>query len=134
MYWKASDIEDIAKRVMIKYGDVSHLRNPRCRIAYQHCDRMKKEKQKVVLADTTLINEKLKVFLHYDFLITVYDGSCIGLDEERMERLVYHELKHVGFEDDDPCKYYIISHDIEDFRDVVDKWGTDWVRYDKEGT
>ena len=135
MYWQAYDIEDLAKKVMIEYGDVAHLRDPQCRIAYQHCDFQKKSHGKLVLADTELVKEKIKVFMPYDFLMTVYDGSCAGLDEERMKRLVYHELKHVGYEQgcgsDDPNKYYIIPHDYEDFKSVIDKWGPDWVRYDQ---
>lgn len=131
MYWQAKDIEQMARKIIKTFGDLNHLDDPQCRIAYQHCDREKKSGGKLVLADTQLINEKLKVFCPYDFLITVYDGSCIGLDDERMQRLIYHELKHVGYEV--PDGYKIIPHDVEDFRAVIDKWGTDWVKYDKEG-
>lgn len=132
MYWQAKDVERIAKKVIKTFGDLNHLDDSQCRIGYQHCDKEKKSNGKLVLADTQLVNEKLKTFCPYDFIITVYDGSCVGLDETRMERLMYHELKHVGFEA--PDRYKIIPHDFEDFRAVVDKWGADWVRYDKEGT
>ena len=132
MYWQAKDIEAVARRVIKTYGDLNHLNDPQCRIAYQHCDKAKKDRGKIVLADTQLVNEKLKVFCCYDFIITVYDANCIGLDDVRMERLMYHELKHVGFEA--PDRYYIIPHDLEDFRSVIDKWGTDWIRNDSQGT
>lgn len=134
MYWQAKDIEVLATEVIREFEDLNHLDDPRCRIAYQHCDAEKKKNKRVVFADTQLVNEKLKVFCPYDFLITVYDGSCAYLDEEHIKRLIYHELKHVGFEpgDGDEDKYFIVHHDLEDFRDVIDKWGIDWIRDDEE--
>lgn len=126
MYWESEELAKLGKKVIKTYGDLRHLDDPQCRIAYQYCDKEKKGKGKLVLADTELVKDKIKVFFKADFLITVYAGSCVGLDEERMERLMYHELKHIGYEA--PDEFYIIPHDIEDFRSVVDKWGTDWVR------
>ena len=126
MFWRGNDLERLAKKVIKTYGDLKHLDDPQCRIVYQYCDKMKKSGGKIVLADTELVKDKIKAFCLADVLITVYQGSCSGLDDERMERLMYHELKHVGFEA--PDKYWIIPHDLEDFRDVVDKWGVDWVK------
>lgn len=128
MFWEAPDIEEIAHEVMCEHEDLSHLDVDLCRIGYQHCDKAKKTNGKTVFADTQLVSEKMKVFCPYDFIITVYDTNCIGIDAEHMKRLMYHELKHVGFVP--PNKYEVIPHDIEDFRVIINRWGLDWIRDD----
>ena len=76
-------------------------------------------------ADTELVKEKLRGFLPYEFIITFYEPACADMDEEHLKRLMYHELKHVGFDGSD--KFRIRPHDIEDFRACIDKWGYDWI-------
>ena len=126
MFWKSDDLERLGKKTMKEFGDLKHLDDKQCRIAYQWCDKEKKSNGKLVMADTTIVNDKMKAVTPYDFLITFYQPNCFGLDEERMKRLMYHELCHVGFEA--PDNYSIVPHDLEDFRRVVDKWGTNWIR------
>jgi hypothetical protein len=50
-----------------------------------------------------------------------------GLTEEQMRNLMYHELLHGGMDDKtgEP-KYKVTPHDVEDFRSVIDQYGTDW--------
>ena len=45
--------------------------------------------------------------------------------------MVYHELLHVGFNgEDEPMS--IVPHDIEDFRKVIDMFGSHWDEKDAE--
>ena len=60
----------------------------------------------------------------FDFVITFYWPNCENMTEEKLEMLMYHELRHVGFGDG---TFTIIPHDVEDFRDVIDRWGLDWI-------
>jgi len=71
-----------------------------------------------------VVSEKLKAFIPYDFIITFYWPNCETLSPEKLERLMYHELRHVGFADG---KMFIVPHDIEDFRSIIDTWGFDWL-------
>lgn len=129
MFWENKDLERLGKTVIKTFGDLNHLDDKCCRIGYQYSDQAKKSKGMLVMADTEIVKPKLKTFMPYDFIITFYEPNCVGLDEKRMERLMYHELKHVGFEV--PDQYWIEPHDFEDFRAVLDKWGTDWLRNDE---
>ena len=126
IYTKSEQLEKIALELMGEFDELCHLDNAECRIAYQYSDQEKKNRDKVVYADTETIKDKLKVFCPYDFLITFYEPNCDGLDDEHLKRLMYHELKHVGFEGDN--KFRVIPHDLEDFRDCVSKWGIDWIK------
>ena len=55
----------------------------------------------------------------YKFIITFYEGNMIGLTEAQKVMTVFHELLHI---DTDFEK--IRKHDIEDFREVIMKAGS----------
>ncbi len=126
LYTRSAMLCDLAQKCMETFDDVSHLDNPNCRIAYQFSDQEKESGSKIVYADVEKVKPKIKAFMPYDFLITFYEPNCRGLDEEHMIRLMYHELKHVGF-DPEYDKLWVKPHDVEDFRDLIDMWGVDWL-------
>lgn len=45
------------------------------------------------------------------------------MDKEQLEILMWHELKHCGIDDEKP---YIVPHDLEDFKEIVDIYGPYW--------
>lgn len=56
------------------------------------------------------------------------------LKEEGFKLLILleHELLHIGVNTDgNEPSFYIVPHDIEDFRSIIEKYGTDWS--DKRG-
>lgn len=124
-YTSSERIAAIASKVISSNDGLRHLEDPRCRIAYQMSDQAKKSGNKIVYADTERVKDKYKAFMPYDFVITFYWPNCENLTNDKLEKLMYHELLHVGFAGEG--SYSIIPHDIEDFRDVVDKWGIDWI-------
>lgn len=125
-YWKDDDLKALGEKVIAANEKLEHLNSPSCRIAYQYSSQEKKSNKKTTYADTERIKDKLKAFLPYDFIITFYQPNTVELDAETMERLMYHELCHVGY-DEDSGAYSIIPHDVEDFRDVIEHWGLDWI-------
>ena len=124
-YEKSERLAKIAAQVIEKYDKVKHLDDENCRIAYQTSDLAKKSGQKIIYADTERVKDKYKVLMPYDFVVTFYWPNCENLTEEKLEKLMYHELRHVGFAGDGT--FTIIPHDVEDFRDVIDTWGIDWI-------
>ena len=125
IYEPSNRLAQIASRVMATHEAVQHLDDPQCRIAYQTSDEAKHKGTRLVYADTERIKAKYKAWMPYDFLITFYWPNCEYLSDEKLEQLMYHELLHVGFFDDGT--FVLLPHDIEDFRDVVDRWGLDWL-------
>lgn len=119
-------LKKLADKVISKEKAIKHLQDEKCRIIYQYSSEEKKAYNKTVYADTEKIKEKYKAVMPYDFIVTFYEPNCANLSEDKMERLMYHELRHVGFEGEG--KYRIIPHEIEDFRDIVDNWGIDWIK------
>ena len=52
----------------------------------------------------------------------------MGFTEDQMRILLFHELLHIGIEftEDGQEKYSIKPHDYEDFKIIIDRYGTDW--------
>ena len=121
---KDDTLAALGKKVIENHPEFDALRY--CRIGYLYADKEKKSKNKTVYADTEKLSDKMKALAPYDFVITFYEPSCRSLTPDRMEILMYHELRHVGYDaTEETCS--IIPHDLEDFKDIVDKYGTDWI-------
>ena len=83
---------------------------------------------KVVKAQCEKISDKYKWGIPCDFTITVFEPNCEGMTEEQMKMLIFHELLHVkiSYKDDGTETYGINPHDLEDFKLIIDRFGTDW--------
>lgn len=129
-FQKSEILEDIAAKVINEYDIFENLRDGVCRIGYQYAEGTKTSQGRAVYADTERVRDKYKEFMPYDFIVTFYEGNTCNLGDDVMEHLMYHELKHVGFDREEE-KFTIIPHDLEDFRDVIQKWGVDWIGGDE---
>ena len=51
-----------------------------------------------------------------------------GFTEEQKKILMHHELLHVGiqFNEDGSETYSVRPHDYEDFKEIIDRFGTEW--------
>lgn len=118
-------LKALAEKVISEKKALKRLGTPECRIAYLYSDKEKKSKGRTVYADTEKISDKVKAVAPYDFIITFYRPSCAALSTEKMEILMHHELKHVGFEPGKP--FFIVPHDVEDFSDIIEEHGMSWI-------
>lgn len=104
------------------------IRNSQATIVYLSSDYAKTDKGKAVLGQCERIQDKYKWGIPADFTITLFEPNIEGKSLEAIRRIIFHELLHVGieFKDDSTESYSIRPHDIEDFKLLIDKWGTDW--------
>ena len=124
-YKKDDELEALGKKVIENNPVFDALKY--CRIGYLYADKEKTSKNKTVYADTEKLSDKMKALAPYDFVITFYEPSCKDLPPEKMEILMYHELRHIGYDAvEGTCT--IIPHDLEDFKDIVEKYGVDWIK------
>lgn len=97
------------------------------RIVWLESDKEKKKERKTVFAECIKVQEKYEWCCPYDFMIVVYEPNVALFSEKQIEILLEHELKHVGVSDDGiEASYYVVPHDIEEFREIIDKYGIDW--------
>lgn len=105
------------------------IRESHATIAYLGSDYAKRSKGRTVFGECERVADKNKWAIPADFLIVVYEPNCAGMDDTHLSRLLFHELLHVGIDvDEDGCERYSVrTHDLEDFRECVDRWGVDWI-------
>ena len=106
------------------------IANSHATIIYLSSDYEKKKprQDKAVEGECEKVQDKNKWGIPADFTITLYEPNLIGKSPEAIRRILFHELLHVGiiFCEDGSEKYFIRDHDIEDFKECIDRWGTDW--------
>ena len=121
---KSEDLMQLAREVLDDYD----LEAEGVDILYLVSGKSKRSKGKVCFADTEKVKPKYRSFVDYDFIITFYaDSQYLSRKAKRI--LMLHELRHVGWDGE---KAYIVPHDVEDFRGIVEKYGLDWTTIGEE--
>ena len=83
-----------------------------------------KGKTKKVLGECKKTQDLYRLFCPYDFLIVIYDQNCVGLTDDQMHTLIWHELLHIGI--DEKGKPYVKPHDVEEFDEIINECGLRW--------
>ena len=120
----------IAESLIKDEPDLNYIKNSNVRIAYLESDSTKKNGDKVVHGECERVQSKNQWAIGYDFTITLFSNNNEGMSEEQIKILILHELMHVGIErrEDGTENYSIIKHDLEDFKAIIDRFGTDWAK------
>ena len=102
--------------------------NSQATIVYLSSDAAPKSKDNIKQAVCEKVADKNKWAIPADFTITVYEPNIVGFSEEQLRILIFHELLHVGieFKEDNTEIYYCKDHDYQDFKIIIDRYGTDW--------
>jgi hypothetical protein len=102
-----------------------HLVESEARIvAVMNEDGMSK-RDKIILGKAQKATALLKKLTDYDFALLLNEPAWKKLSEEQQTALLDHELSHMAAEQDknDEWKFFIRSHDLEEFRAVVERHG-----------
>ena len=121
---------NMADELIQEHGCFDHLRDADITIIYLSSTHAKKQGDKLVLGQCEKVAEKYKWGIPADFTITVFEPNVVGFTEEQIKILLFHELLHVGY-DPDTERQYIKPHDLEDFKLIIDTYGTDWAKVDQ---
>lgn len=125
MYSVDETLRNLAEKVIEENPNLAHLKTPDITILYMYSDKQKKRAGCPVYADTEKVSSKMRSLAGCDFIITFYKPNSDRLTPEQMEILMYHELRHVGY-DPEKEKRYIIPHDVQDFADIIEEHGVYW--------
>ena len=121
--------EKIAQELIENTAELEYIKKSNARIIYLESDNTKKNgTERLVLGECEKVASKNQWAISADFTIIVYKNNCIGLSEEQIKILLFHELLHVGIDygTDGGEVYSVKKHDLEDFKVIIDKYGTDW--------
>lgn len=118
---------EIGQRLIETEEILVDIRNSQATIVYLSSEHKKMDSGKVVHAVCEKVAEKYKWGLPADFTITVFEPNCMGFTQEQLEILIFHELLHVKIDyKDGEEKYSLNPHDLEDFRYIIDRFGSHW--------
>lgn len=107
--------------------ELAYIRDSDVSIVYLSSDLQKRDsKVTETLGQCEKIQSKYKWGIPCDFTITLFEPNTEGLDDEQLRILIFHELLHIGIDFDG--KTFVRPHDLEDFKVIVDRYGTDWAK------
>ena len=119
----------IAEGLIDSEPELEYIKDSRVRIAYLESDQCKKSgKDRLVQGECEKVAAKNQWAIDYDFTITIFVNNVIGMNEEQVKILLFHELMHICIDvkEDGEEVYSTRKHDIEDFKLIVKKYGMDW--------
>ena len=121
---------NIALDLLMNEPSLQHIKESHAVIIYLESDYAKTSKGKLVFGQCEKVADKYKWGIPADFTITVFEPNVQKFTEDQIRILLLHELLHVGIDKkaDGSESYSIVDHDIEDFKLILDKYGTDWSR------
>lgn len=124
------DYAVIADNLIRHEPSLQHIMNSNVAIIYLASDYAKTSKGKLVFGQCEKVADKYKWGIPADFTITVFEPNVEKFTDDQIRTLLHHELLHVGIDKkaDGSESYSIVDHDIEDFKLILDKYGTDWSR------
>ena len=120
---------EIAQALIDSEEALQYIKESQVSIAYLSSDLKKRDSGRIVHAQCELVSDKYKWGIPADFMITVFDPNVLGFSDEQMKILIFHELLHIHIDyKDGEEKYSTNPHDLEDFKYIIDRFGTDWSR------
>lgn len=123
---------EIGQKLIESEPIFEHIKNSGALICFLESDKKMTSKGKAVLGQCEKVQDKYKWAIPCDFTITLFTPNIAGLTDEQIKIVIFHELLHIGVEKiDDGTGYYeekytIVPHDLEDFKEVIDRYGTNW--------
>lgn len=133
---RSTHLRGLATKVLKERDDLQEIRSAKPKIAYVTSQQEKKTGNgtRMVLGECKKVPGAIQWCCPYDFVITIYTSNCIDFDTEKYKILLWHELKHKGIKPDviGEDMFFTKPHDYEEFKEIVEAYGIDWVRPDAE--
>lgn len=119
---------EIAREIIETEESLTDIANSKATIIYLGSDNPKTSKGKAVFGECERVQDKNKWAIPADYTITVFEPNVVGFSRDQLRILLFHELLHIkiDFEEDGSEKYSTKPHDYEDFKEIIDRFGTDW--------
>ena len=126
-YERDEDLERIAWDIVAQEEDFFDIRVTEPRICVLTCNQKKMSEGRLVYADICSVPDKYKAVAEFDYIITVYGNNAALLSDQGIRILLEHELRHINIKNGTKgITFGIIGHDIEDFYEIINKYGMDW--------
>lgn len=128
-YEVADDLRELGEKIITAMPELSVIRDYDAKIGYVRSYEAKKDKGRSINADCRKINGTFTAYLPFDFIITFYEPNVYHMSENQKKILMLHELRHIGIGE---RGFRIENHEVEDFRDILDRFGIEWNGFNQE--
>ena len=115
---------EIGAELIEEMPELEELRDSGLTICYLSSEHEKKSGGKVIYGQCEHVPDKYKWGIPCDYTITLFEPNIAGMTEDQIKILIFHELLHVNPEGSG-CR----PHDLEDFKVIIDRYGTDWAAH-----
>lgn len=127
LYEQYKPYAELGAKVIANERSLQWIRQADVRIGFLRSFKEKHSSGKDVFGECIKVSELYEPFCPYDFLIVLYELNITGMSERQLYALMHHELLHVGVsEKDGELKYKIAPHDIEEFDEIISRYGLHW--------
>lgn len=128
-YEVADDLRELGEKVIAAMPELHIIKDFDIRVGYVRSYEAKQAKGKRINADCRKVSGTYTAYLPFDFIITFYEPNIYHMSENQKKILMLHELRHVGIGE---RGFRIENHDVEDFIDILHRFGIEWNGFDQE--
>lgn len=125
-YEVSDELRELGEKVIAGRPELFYIAECEIKIGYVLSYESKKKDGKTIAADCRKVTGPYKGYLPFDFVITFYEPNMSYMTDNQRKVLMLHELKHIGVGD---RGLKIEPHNIEDFIDILGKFGLNWNDY-----
>lgn len=126
-YEFSQDYEELAHAVIDALPELWFIRDAEIRIGFLKSWKEKKTGRRLVYGECIRPPELYQDLLGYDFFIVIYEVNAAALTLNQKKILMWHELLHVGIDDESgEPKYVINPHEREEFDSIISRAGLKW--------
>ena len=127
MYEFSPEYEELGRAVIDALPELWFIRDAEIRIGFLKSWKEKKTGRRLVYGECIKPPELYQDLLGYDFFIVIYEVNAVALTLNQKKILMWHELLHVGIDDESgEPKYVINPHDREEFDSIISRAGLRW--------
>jgi hypothetical protein len=121
------DYLEIAQEIIKTEKCLADVRNSSVSFVVLGSDSERKKKGKLLYGECERVPAKYSWIIPYDFTITIFEPNVERFTEDQIRILLLHELMHMGIEKDgNEEKYFVVPHDVEDFSEILERYGVGW--------
>lgn len=128
-YEIADDLMELGEKIISAMPELHIIRDFDIKIGYVRSYEAKRDKGRLIYADCRKVRGTYTAYLPFDFIITFYEPNVYHMSDNQKKILMLHELRHIGIGE---RGFRIEHHDVEDFKDILHKFGIDWNGFNQE--
>ncbi|GAB6170583.1 hypothetical protein JCM15765_00610 [Paradesulfitobacterium aromaticivorans] len=126
------DYRPIAKALVEKFWELQYV--PVANILFiENMEDKRKKNNATVYAQISKMPGKWEEIIfqitkrHFEYVLEIFKENTSLMSRQQIVALIYHELKHIQLvKSEHGPKIDIVSHDVEDWFNMVEKLGVNW--------